>query len=438
MKKIILIIIVIFYIVVKTAPVYSQGASLHGIGAVNEGMAGTATGAAVDAAGALQWNSASISALKNSEISIGLGLGIPSMSVSSKLPDILGGYGGGTTDGEPGAVPLPSMALVKKTEGSRFTWGLLMGVVGGSRLNYKGCGLDETDPNFNPILTPQSSSYTGYGSLNADIQMLQVAPTLSFQVTEKLSVGLAPTISMANISCHPLYLVQSEELTSDVHNPQYYIDPSGTGTRWAWGAGFQIGVYYDTGCGWAFGASYKSRQWLEDFRYNIIHEPKDGTDPTYVETIKVDLDYPDIISFGFSYNGLERWLFACDFRYFLNNEVKGFPHLGWKNVFGFSFGIQHELTQRLTLRGGYSFNENPVPDECARDNVASPLIQQHGLYLGASFKMTHNLGLHVAYSHMFKSTVEGDYFGSNTQFPGGYVKSTVSCDTLMASFSVGF
>ena len=423
----------------------AQGVAFHGFGAVNEGMAGAATGAANDAGGALQWNPASISALERSEICFGLGIGIPSLSVSSQLPETMGGFGGGSTRGEPGAVPLPYMALVRKAPESRWTWGIGMGVIGGSRLNYAGCGLPMTNPDFNPILSPQNSlpgalaPASGYGSLNADIQILQLSPTISYQLTNKISIGFAPNITMGNISCHPLYLVQNDHLTTDEHVGLGYTDPSGTGTRWAWGGGFQVGLYYDTLCGWAFGASYKSKQWMEDLRYHIVHVSPGG-DPV-VETIKVGLDYPDIFSFGFSYYGWDGWLFACDVRYFMYGNTRGFDDLHWQNIWGVSLGVQRELNERLTVRGGYSFNENPIEEIATRDNVASPLIQQHGLYLGASYKLTCKLTAHLAYSHMFKNSIQGDYFGSRAEaigYPGGYVKSTVSCDTLMASFSVGF
>lgn len=426
--------------ILTVLPAYGQGIAFHGFGAANEGMAGASTAAPIDAAGALQWNPAAIMGLASSEMNFGLGLALPSMEVESKLPN---GLGGGSTRGEPGAVPLPSMAIVRRVPGSNWAWGLQMGVIGGSRLNYRGSSAaNPTSPDFNPILSPQDAGMYGYGSLNADIQILQLAPTIAFQATEKLSFGIAPTLTMANISCHPLYLVRSDGLTTDEHDTTKYIDPSGTGTRWAWGGGFQLGMYYDTYCGWRFGFSYKSRQWVEDFRYNIVHVPTEAAAAdgakTEVETIKVSLEYPDIFSFGIAYDGFENWLIAVDFRYFLYNEVAGFPHLGWENVFGVNIGVQRVLTDRLTVRCGYSYNDNPIPDAAARNNVASPLIQQHGLYLGASLRLTCKLTAHVAYNHMFENSIKGDYLGADYPGTGGYVKSTVSNDALFFSLSLGF
>ena len=416
--------------VMSAVSAYAQGIAAHGFGAVNEGMGGAATGAANDAAGALHWNPGAISALERSEISFGLGLCLPTLSVYSENPLMAAGTGS-STKGEPGAVPLPAMALVKKTPDSCVTWGISMGVIGGSRLSYRG-SMD------NPILTAPNPAnpLSGYGSLSADIQILQLAPTLSFQMTEKFSIGFAPTITMGNITCDPLYLV----------NELGYTDPAGAGTRWAWGAGFQIGAYYDTQCGWAFGVSYKRKQWMEDIRYNTVRTitagPGAGT--TVMDTLTVGLDYPDIVSFGLSFYGWKGWLFACDARYFMYGHTRGFDHLSWSSVWGISAGVQHDCTERLTIRGGYSWNENPIDAAATRDNVASPLIQQHGVYLGASYKITCRLTAHLAYSHMFKNSIEGEYFGTKAggmggQIPhGGVVRSTMAADTVMASFSVGF
>src|SRR5262249_61919213 len=44
--------------------------------------------------------------------------------------------------------------------------------------------------------------------------------------------------------------------------------PAGTHTRTAWGQGFQVGAYYTTDVGLNVGASYKSPQWFEPFRWN--------------------------------------------------------------------------------------------------------------------------------------------------------------------------
>lgn len=55
----------------------AQGIFLPSVGPVNQSMGGAATACPIDSAGAINWNPATISGLKCSEISFGLGLVIP-------------------------------------------------------------------------------------------------------------------------------------------------------------------------------------------------------------------------------------------------------------------------------------------------------------------------------------------------------------------------
>ncbi|MDO4584729.1 MAG: outer membrane protein transport protein [Planctomycetia bacterium] len=405
---------------------WSQGVVFRGVGAVNESMAGASTACPIDAAGALYWNPATIAGLDNSEVSINFGLIMPNLSISSQLSN---GSGGGTTDGEAGAVPAPAIAIVKKLDDSRWSWGLSLGVVGGAKTNFGGASVTE-----NPILSSESIPLgvvngkvqygkVGYGNINSDIQLLQLAPSLVYQLTDKLSIGFGPTLSIAYLNCTPLYVVDG------------YSDPNdsvrGAGSRWAWGGGFQFGAYYDTMTGWRFGASYKSQTWLEDFRLRIM----DAENKPQVLTL--DLDYPAILSFGVSYAGLEKWLFAFDMRYFFFEEAKYAP-LGWENVFSFSLGVQRIVTEKLSLRGGYCYNQNPIRETATRENIASPLMPGHALFTGFSYRLYENMLVHLTYGHVFKATSEGPYFGEANAALGGYVRSEVGANLLTTGVSMAF
>lgn len=412
---------VLLFILFFSSAVWSQGVVFRGMGAVNESMAGASTACPIDAAGALYWNPATMSGLLNSEVSVNFGLVLPSMSISSQLPDFMGGYGGGSMDGEAGAVPAPSIAIVKKLDDSRWSWGLNLGVIGGAKANYGGASLTD-----NPILSSASAPVlgkVGYGNISSDIQILQMAPSLAYQVTDKLSIGFGPTITMAYLNCSPLYVIDGYSHPNDA--------VKGAGSRWAWGGGFQVGVYYDTMTGWRFGASYKSQNWMEDFRLKVVDNEGNP------QVLKLDLDYPAILSFGTSYAGWEKWLFAFDMRYFFFEEAKYAP-LGWENGFSFSFGVQRIVTEKLSLRAGYCYNQNPIREMATRENIASPLMPGHALFTGFSYRLYENMLIHLTYGHVFEATSQGPYFGESMAGLGGYVRSEVSANLLTAGVSMAF
>src|SRR5215510_13751471 len=75
-------LILLFYCL----PVYGQtGHVVHGVGAVNQSMAGAGTAMPLDGTGALFWNPASITDMKSSEVDINADVGLLHARLSSSL-----------------------------------------------------------------------------------------------------------------------------------------------------------------------------------------------------------------------------------------------------------------------------------------------------------------------------------------------------------------
>ncbi len=405
----------------------AQGIALNGVGPINRSMGGASTAAPIDAAGALHWNPASISGLASSEIGFGLELLLPSEELSSRVAANAFGAGipaaqmSGSTRGEPGVSPIPSAAWVHKRENSPWTYGLGMYGIAGFRVNYPGSAT-------NPILTPQpANGGVGLGRILAEAEFLQIVPTISYAISPNLSFGVAPTVTLAKVVLNPLMVAP----------PAGGVYTSGDGTRQHWGGGVQLGLYYLAENNWHFGVSIKSPQWFEDFRFRT----EDGAGGS--RTVTFDLDYPMIVSLGTAYSGIDRFLFACDLRYFDYKNTDGFGDpaafdaggavagLGWSNLFSVSSGIQYRPTDCTSWRLGYTFQQSPFSDSETFFNVATPLNIQHVLAVGASHKITKNVVLSATYIHGFQSRSTGPFnapgFGP---LAGTSVSSKVSADAL--------
>ncbi len=397
---------------------WGQGIALRGISAVNSSMGGAATACPLDAAGALHWNPATISGLSASEISFGMEMILPSTSVSSTA-----GPFSGTDSSEPGVIPVPNMAFVHRDPDSLWSWGIGIYGIGGSAVNYSAS-------NTNPILFPQSSG--GLGQLAANVDILQVAPTLSYQLDEHWSFGFGPTLTMGKLYATPLFL-----------GPKFNDEwAAGVGTRYVWGGGCQAGLFCKTDSGWNYGASIKSPQWIEPFRYKS--QDNDGNPVT----ITFDMDYPLIASFGTAYTGFEKWIFACDLRYFDYSNTPGFRHVGfsddgaaqglqWNSIMSVSLGAQRQVTDRLTARVGYCFNENPIDSNAAQTNVASPLIIMHTLNTGISYMFEHDWLMSLTYTHCFQNSVTGPLHNASGRTLGT-VTSTTAADTVSMGITKRF
>jgi long-chain fatty acid transport protein len=399
------------------------GMFFTGAGAVNRSMGGASTAAPIDASGALYWNPATISALPSSSIDFGVELLYPQTRLSSSVT----GLGAGSDRGDDGVFAIPSMALVYKPCDSPFTYGLGVFTVGGFGVNYPSSA-------NNPILTPQPPNGAGLGSIYSNLQVLEMTPTVSVQVTDRLSIGGGPTLTMTHLEADPLFI-------ADPNGNGAY--PPGTHTRMSWGGGFQVGAYYTLDGGWSLGASFKSTQWMEAFHYQTVD--LNGLPRNVAYTFNI----PMITSLGIGYTGIERWTFAADFRYVDYGNTEGFKQsgfsptgavqgLGWRSVFATAFGAQYQMSDSLSVRMGYSFNQNPIPADQSSFNVASPVILEHTVYLGASYHVTEALSLSLAYIHGFQNSSEGPLVTPGGPVPGTSVRNTTSADALILGATVKF
>ena len=152
---------------------------------------------------------------------------------------------------------------------------------------------------------------------------------------------------------------------------------------------------------------------METFEFN-------GRDATGgPRPLNLDVDLPMILSLGTSYAGWENWLFALDVRYFDYANTDGFGDaaifdatgklggLDFSSVMSTALGVQRVVSDRLTIRGGYTFNQNPIKNSEAFYNIASPLNFEHILSTGLSLNCSQQLSVNLAYSYFFENTRSG-------------------------------
>jgi hypothetical protein len=132
--------------------------------------------------------------------------------------------------------------------------GLGLNAIGGFFVNFPAS-------QSNPIFTPQAPNGFGQGNVYGRLGLLQVAPTVARKLTDRLSVGVAPTVTIADLQVNPGAFGTPDDANGD----GFASYPSAQNGRLRCGLGFQIGLYLTTeGC-WNFGLSFKSPQWFERF-----------------------------------------------------------------------------------------------------------------------------------------------------------------------------
>lgn len=404
------------------ASLQGQGIFLPAGGAVNRGMGGATTGTAIEAIGSMYWNPATISALPTNEMAFGFEAIYANFELSSTFP----GVGTGTSSGEGGANPVPTIAWVHHTRDPNVTFGMGIFGVAGFSTNMRG------DP-ANPILSPPPQlGGLGVGGFKSDALFFQMNPALSFRLSEKLSVGLGPVIGMGKVAV-------DENLFAPMNAD--FSWPRGDGTRYHWGLGAQLGLHYVHDCCWEYGANIKTPTWFEPMRY--FSEDVQGLP----RTDEVQINLPMIVSGGVAYKGLPGATLTADVRYVDYTSTEGFGDsaayeadgrvsgLGWNDQFSLALGAQFQVTGRLTGRLGYIYASDLTDDSTTFFNIASDLSYRHVPTVGASWHVNQNTSVSLAYNYLFEWSSTGPYvlpvIGA---IPGSSVTTTL--DSHIATFGV--
>jgi long-chain fatty acid transport protein len=413
------------------------GTILTGAGPSSRSVGGAGTAAPWSASNTLYWNPATMTGYARSELEVAAELLFPHSRVTSQFSANAFGPGippislAGSSRSDAGAYPLPTISLIYVPEDSPLTFGLGIFALAGFGTNYAGT-------TTNPLLSAPAPAGFGVGAVFSEYQVLQISPSVAYKVTDHFSIAAGPTLNLAALRVDPGLFAAPDDANAD----GFATYPAGTHSQTTWGAGFILGAYYheDT---WAVGASIKSPQWFDTFRYNSKNEVGGPRNLTF------ELDLPLVVSVGVSYSGLEHWVFAADVRYADYANANGFGDqgyapdgsvkgLGWKSIFGFVLGAQYQMTDALSLRLGYCWSESPVPTSESFFNTVSPLLMEHTVHLGATFKVTEDFSLLAAYVHGFENTVEASLPLPTGPVLGTSVKNAASADSILFGVSVKF
>jgi long-chain fatty acid transport protein len=429
MKRWLLAAVGTLAIAILPPAVRGQGIVTPGAGPINRGMAGASTAAPVDF-GSTYWNPANLSGLERSEFLLGSELVIPSTHFTANLP--AGAINGqfppenrfGTARSDSGVAPLLATGVAfRLDDDSPWTFGLgVFSFVGGS-VNYA------ANPSV-PVLTPRlPPRFLGVGPIYGAASLLAVQPMASYRVGERLSIGAGPVITAGTVSLYPAFFAPEPDPSSPV--PRF---APATNSRPFWGGGFQGGLLYELSEDWNVGFSYKSPVWQERWGFNSV------TRNLFPRRIGVQATLPAIFSWGVAYKGLERALIDVDLRYldYANAALFGESlidgGLGWRSVFAVAVGAQYALTERLTVRGGYLFNTNPIPEVGTLFNAQLPAITQNTLSIGTSLRLTDDITLSAAWVHGFRNAVQGGVL----EDVGAFTKLDTQYDSIVAGLNVQF
>jgi long-chain fatty acid transport protein len=408
------------------------GHIMQGIGANNMSMGGAATGQPLDINGALHWNPAGISAFDTKVFSANAGLFFSSPELSSTVPTPLGSMTGVTKD-DRGVSLMPALAMVWGKKNSNHTFGI-------SAFGISGFGVTFPESTTNPINMPQSSG--GFGRIESDYQLMQVGLTYAYNISDKFSIGIAPTFNYSALELAP------NPLASPNPTKGYPVSNKASSL----GFGGQAGLFYNSGMGFKFGISYKTEQSFGDLKFTNKY-----LDGSSAPEVKFKMNFPAIFSagIGFSKNVID---FALDYRLVNYEKTDGFEAKGWTStasVAGFgwenmsivSAGLQYKGIKKFPLRAGYTYSSNPINPDLAMFSTPATAIIKNAFQIGFGYEFTKSFTLNAVYHHGASgSATSGPLLNpmmispSNPYgaIPGSNVSYTMTTDLIMFGINYSF
>jgi len=422
-------------LLLMAAPLHAtDGHFLHGVGAVNSAMGGAGVASNADLLGAFYLNPAGLLDGEGTRVALSMELFKADRTVSSRIT----GFGGGATRSKSEFVPVPAFAWATSVN-DKLTVG-----VGG--LGIGGFGVDYAQDNSNPILAPRPM---GFGQVFSNFGLMKVSPALAFKASEKLTLGFALNVDWASLAVDPMPTASPAFDPGPDGVPMTQDDRAfysrATATDGAFGFGFQAGLIVNATEHVNLGLSYSSPQWFQDFEYHSVYENPNLPNFGQARSFTFAMDVPAVYIGGIAVD-TDRLLWTADAKYITYSSTAGFDEqgfdqtgavkgFGWDDIWVLATGLQFSPTDRFSLRGGWNYSQNPVPDGLSMFNVPAPAIMQNHLTLGLGFMPFDGVNVNLAYYHVFETSISGPMFGPAGPIPGSSVDSKMFEDSLIMSFS---
>lgn len=411
----------------------TDGHLLHGVGAVNSALGGIGVASNASLLGSFYVNPAGLASFDGTNLEMGFELMRAERSVASTA-----GPMSGSTTSATDWTPIPAFGF-----STRLDNGIVIGLSG---LGIGGFGVNYASDPTNPILAPRPN---GFGQVYSNFQLMKISPAIAWSVGPKLRVGVAANINWQSLAVDPMPIAAPDfdpgpDATPGTADDRAFY-PSATAADAVFGFGFQVGMQYEMSERFSVGAAYTSPGTFSEFEFTSTHAnpnlPNFGTPRTF--TFRMDV--PAIYALGVAFNPSPKLHLGADAKYITYSSTEGFEKsgfnpdfsvqgFGWEDITVVAFGAQYQVAESFTLRGGYHYTGNPIPDEQSMFNIPAPAVVQQHITVGFGYTITPGVELNVGAYQALENSITGAMYRP-AALPGTSVTNTLSETSLLVGFT---
>lgn len=396
----------------------TTGYFMHGYGVKSQGNAGASTASFNDAL-TIASNPSGLSWI-DSRVDVGTTLFNPKRSaeIEGNLAGANGQYNGNGRE----YFVLPEFAINKKVNDT-VALGLAIYGNGGMSTTYK----------RNPY-----AAFGNTGEAGVDLAQVFISPAVAWRYSENQSIGIATNIlyqrfEAKGISGFAPFSSDAQKLSN-----QGKDSATGIGVRVGWSAKLNDVV--------TVGANYSSKIEADKFdkyrglfaqagSFDVPESYAIGASFQITPALKILADaqrinYSDVDSVGHPFSLAS----VMAGNAFGTEKGQGF---GWKDINIYKLGATYQVDPQLTLRAGYSHNDQPIPNDQTFLNILAPGVIQDHLSLGATWSVDQRQELSVAYTYGLKKKIKGNQ-SIPTAFGGGEANLEMDQHILGLSYGLKF
>jgi long-chain fatty acid transport protein len=303
------------------------------------------------------------------------------------------------------------------------------------------------------LVTDYDDTWVGrYHAVTSDLKTVNLNPSIAFQDTEKLSVGVGLNILLVDV-----------ELTSAIDFGALLNSP-GTADGFAdlegdnlngiddLAYGLNIGLMYDITSNTTLGLAYRSEMDIDvkgtaNFKVPTAAAPVLASGAFVDSGLYASITLPQIfsVSVAHDYGELKvladiTWTGWSSFeelriKYDNPDQPDSVTTEEWEDVFRYSIGVDWQYSNKVILRSGIAYDETPIPS-AERTTARIPGNDVTWLSFGGTYIINPEFTVDIGYTHIFVSDTRiNNTFESSQPALAATLRGTyedVSADILSA------
>ncbi|OGT93085.1 MAG: hypothetical protein A2286_04675 [Gammaproteobacteria bacterium RIFOXYA12_FULL_61_12] len=245
-----------------------------------------------------------------------------------------------------------------------------------------------------------------------DLSQLFIAPTISWDINDANSIGVALNLAYQRISVYGLdgFAGFTPSNSTAFLTDQGYSDSFGIGGTIGWKGKVNDKL--------TLGASYRSRTYMSEFEEYKELFAEQG-----------DFDIPASIDLGLAFRATPALSIAFDIQHIFYGDVKSIANpnnmngantqlgnddgkgYGWDDMTVFKLGFEYQAKDNLVLRAGVSHGDQPIGADDTNFNVTAPAVVEDHLTLGFTYTLKDGDEVTGYYMHAFDNSISGSGTG---------------------------